>query len=521
MAPIQMVWFKRDTRIRDHWPLLQACRSGAVLAMACDEPSLQQQPDYSARHRGFMDDSLNDLAHELGRLGVPLWRWPGEVLEALTLLRQHLPLAGLWSHEETGNLASYARDRAVLRWCREHGVGWQEFPQFGVVRRLPSRDDWHQHWESTMQAAVSPLPREVMAAELPPALIAATAAAQQALSPNPASSHFGSDAPARQRGGRREAVAVLTDFLQERCTQYRGGISSPLRAPTACSRLSPYLAAGNLSMREVVQATRRRMLMLAEQPDPNAQRTVTALRQFESRLHWHCHFIQKLESEPALEQRCMHPGYEGLRANSAPPAHLAAWMASETGYPLIDACMAMLQHTGWLNFRMRAMLVSFASYNLWLDWPQPAWHLARLFTDYEPGIHYPQIQMQSGVTGINTLRIYNPVKQAQDHDPHGHFVRRWLPALRRVPDAWVFQPWLMPPGLQQQCGVIIGRDYPAPIVDFDSSYRLAKARFSEWRQQPNLKAQARAVYERHGSRAGPQRRNKRPPTRSTQLDLFS
>ncbi|WP_269532863.1 cryptochrome/deoxyribodipyrimidine photo-lyase family protein [Chitinimonas sp. BJYL2] len=509
MAPLHVVWFKRDLRVRDHWPLYRAMQAGQVIALYGEEPALRALPDFSDRHRLFIDQSLAELAHDLSRLGVPLFRWAGEVVDALQVLRACHPLAGLWSHEETGNLASYARDRAVGRWCRDQGVPWQEIPQFGVVRRLASRDDWHAHWSAFMASPIAPLPPP----QATPLLVLHDDTRWQRVQPQAARLET-----AAQPGGRRAAVGVLTDFLTARCQQYRGGISSPLRAPTACSRLSPYLAWGNLSVREVLQATRRQALALGESAE-HAQACVS-LRQFESRLHWHCHFIQKLEMAPALEQHCLHPGYEGLREPGLAGPHYASWAAGETGYPLVDACMAMLTRTGWLNFRMRAMLVSFASYNLWLHWQAPAWHLARLFTDYEPGIHYPQIQMQSGVTGINALRIYNPIKQAQDHDPHGHFVRRWLPALRRVPDAWLFQPWLMPASLQRQVGFRLDVDYPAPIVDFDQSYREAKARFALWRQQPGMREMARQVYERHGSRAKQPVRTAPRAASGRQLGLF-
>ena len=150
--------------------------------------------------------------------------------------------------------------------------------------------------------------------------------------------------------------------------------------------------------------------------------------------------MQKLEDAPEIEKSAMHPLYEDIRQNSHNEAYLQAWQDGKTGYPLIDACMRCLQQTGWLPFRMRAMLVSFASYHLWLDWRITAPHLARLFTDYEPGIHYSQFQMQSGITGINTIRIYNPIKQTDDHDKQGTFIRKWCPELANLPAPYLSEP---------------------------------------------------------------------------------
>ena len=258
-------------------------------------------------------------------------------------------------------------------------------------------------------------------------------------------------------------------------------------------------------MREVVQTTRECQQHLISRGQ-STRGLVAGLKAFESRLHWHCHFMQKLETEPALEFNNLHRGYDGIRESklAQDDAHtrLKAWTRGETGWPLVDACMAMLRQTGWLNFRMRAMLMSTASYLYWLHWREPGLHLAREFLDYEPGIHWPQVQMQSGTTGINTLRIYHPVKQAAHQDPNGVFVRRWLPQLAQVPDSWILQPWLMPSAMQQRVGCVIGRDYPAPLVEIDAAMRHAKMRMSAVRQNDAIKAETSPVVEKHASRRG-------------------
>ena len=167
--------------------------------------------------------------------------------------------------------------------------------------------------------------------------------------------------------------------------------------------------------------------------------------------------------------------------------------------------MRALHHHGWINFRMRAMLVSFASYQLWLHWRPSALHLARLFLDYEPGIHYAQVQMQSGVTGINTFRIYSPIKQVRDQDPSGEFIRRFCPELAHVPAEHLAEPHRMSGEQQLRSGCVIGRDYPEPIVDHGEAYRLARTRMYAVKGSQEAREEARRVFEKHGSRRGPRR----------------
>ncbi|AWI53056.1 deoxyribodipyrimidine photolyase [Aquabacterium olei] len=514
-----LVWFKRDLRTVDHAPLHAAlARHGAagVRCLYVIEPSLWRQPDASARQWAFVRESLIELEQALSRAGCRLMVRQGEVVDVLDALWLEAPFEALLAHEETGNAVTYQRDVAVAQWCTAHGVVFGETPQTGVVRRLRDRNGWHRHWQRFMASPTlrAPMTQDVGRAAAPGLVLPASAALGLT---DGLPRH-------RQRGGREAGMAVLNEFLHDRCGRYRGGISSPLSAPTACSRLSPYLAWGCLSMREVVQATEARMDVLHAQAalDPHAARQHAGLSAFLSRLHWHCHFIQKLESEPELEWRNLHRGYDGLRDETADEARLAALMAGRTGWPLVDACVTMLRETGWLNFRMRAMLVSVATYPLWLHWRPVGLWLARQFVDYEPGIHWSQMQMQAGTTGINTTRVYNPIKQARDQDPQGHFVRRWLPALRRVPDTWLFEPWRMPPDVQQRCGVRVGSDpaadIPLPLVDLETALRTARAQVHAVRARPDVKAAVAGIVERHGSRVnrdgrglGP-RRSRSPAT---------
>ncbi|MEM9375876.1 MAG: FAD-binding domain-containing protein, partial [Pseudomonadota bacterium] len=286
-----------------------------------------------------------------------------------------------------------------------------------------------------------------------------------------------------------------------------------------CSRLSPHLAWGSLSMRETAQAGWARQRQLKADGVKGGWRG--AMSSFQGRLHWRDHFTQKLEDEPALEVRNLHTGCDGLRSAEPDPVRLHAWCAGETGLPFVDACMRALNATGWMNFRMRAMLMAVSSYHLWLDWRQPGEHLARMFTDYEPGIHWPQVQMQSGTTGINTVRIYNPVKQGHDQDPDGAFIRRWVPELAEIPDEHIHTPWTW-----EGAGAYLGKTYPMPVVDHLEAARAARQKVWAVRKGEHFRKTANAIQTKHGSRKSGipmrgQKRRAKPATDQLSLPLDS
>lgn len=487
-----VVWFKRDLRLFDHAALYEAASRGPVLCLYVVEPQLWAQADAARQHFEFILESLRELYVALKAHGGRLHVVSGDMLEVLARLYAAAPFHTLCAHEETGNSWTYARDLAVGRWCQTQQVNWLEYPQFGVVRRLPDRDFWKASWDAHVEQNCFPIPT-LYFVDLPWQEMHAPSAHLLELDLY--------DPPRRQRGGRQVGLSVLSSFLHQRSAHYRGGISSPLSAPDACSRLSPYLSFGCLSLREIMHATAQRMEQLHDQQEQGlSSRIKQGLNAFVSRLYWHCHFIQKLESEPEIEYQNMHRGYDGLRENEINDAHFLAFTQGRTGWPMVDACIAMLRETGWVNFRMRAMLVSVASYPLWLHWRPVGEWLATQFLDYEPGIHWSQMQMQAGTTGINVPRVYNPIKQAHDHDPKGIFVRRWLPYMRKVPDMFLFEPWTMPSDMQETYGVYVGKEIPQPLVDVDISTREAKAKLFGVRGRSEVRAQRGEIVRKHGSR---------------------
>ncbi len=487
-APVQLVWFKRDLRVIDHAPLVEAAARGPVLPLYIVEPEYWQERDASARQWAFVTEGLADLQDGLGALGQPLIIRVGDAVDVLSEIHSQFGVAALWSHEETGNGWTYVRDKRVAAWAREAGIVWHELRQTGVVRRLASRNGWAKAWDRDMAQPILDAPPGLAPLGLDAGHIPSSKSL--GLAPDPC--------PHRQTGTRQVALDTLHSFLNLRGREYRYQMSSPVTAFDASSRMSPHLSWGTISMREVAQHTWARMRELkAEQAeDTRAWRAWRAsMVSFSGRQHWHCHFMQKLEDEPRLEFENLHRAYNGMRPEIADRAKLAAWEKGETGFPFVDACMRALAAHGWINFRMRAMLTSFASYHLWLPWRDSGLHLARQFTDYEPGIHWSQVQMQSGTTGINTMRIYNPVKQGYDQDAEGRFVRAWVPELADVPDAFVHEPWRW-----EDAGALLGKVYPEPIVDNAAAARAAREALSAVRKGSGHRETARKIADKHGSR---------------------
>lgn len=470
---------KRDLRTQDHEPLMLAEKAGVpYFIIFCFEPSIIGHADTSARHLQFQYQSLLLMKAKLNTCGRDVHHFYGEVIDVFTWLSKHFEIAEIFSYRESGIRLTWERDKRVQQWCAERSIRWNQSKRDGIQRGIRNREGWDKQWYGFMHASVirNVYSQEELALPHHPFAIPENLLLEWARYPR----EF-------QPAGEDVAFRYLQSFMETRGVNYNKHISKPAESRVSCGRISPYLAWGNVSVRQVVR------FVLEHEHAASGKRWVDG---FLTRVKWRDHFIQKFEVECDYETRCVNAGYESLVKHNN-QLHVIAWENGLTGFPLIDACMRCLQSTGWINFRMRAMLVSFFCHHLYQDWRNGTYHLARLFLDYEPGIHYPQFQMQAGTTGVNTVRMYNPVKQSHDHDPEGMFIKTWVPELLAVPVEHIHEPHLMSTEEQALCRVQIGTDYPFPIIELALAARHAREAIWGHRKNDEVKAEGKRILITH------------------------
>ena len=472
MLNLDIVWFKRDLRTLDNISLeIAANSSNPVLFIYLFEPSVMNYPDYDSRHLRFIYESLLDMEKKFKSYSLKLNLLKCEAQEFFEEISKKYNVNQVLSYQEIGNNLTFERDMYLLDFFKINNIKWIQHKTNGVIRGLKSRKDWKKKWIDEMNSKISlsdlnlidktevDIPKKIKSYSL----------------------NINNDKNF-QPGGETYAWMYINSFLKERHKGYTKNISSPINSRTSCSRLSPYITYGNVSSKQVYQ-----FFSKSKNRD---------IRSFLSRLQWRCHFMQKFDDEPSMEFDNINTAYNSIR-NEYNKDIISKWKEGKTGIPIIDACMRCLDKTGYLNFRMRAMIVSFAAFNLWQNWKNFSHFLARKFLDYEPGIHYSQIQMQSAVTGINTVRIYNPIKNSVLLDPDGQFIKKWVSELKFIPKEYIHEPWKMTKIEQEMYNFSINENYFSPIIDIEKSRKSASEKIWEIRKGSKSKIYANKIIKKH------------------------
>jgi deoxyribodipyrimidine photo-lyase len=445
-------WIRRDLRLEDNQALALALETAErVIPVFVLDSFLLEGRSRSEKRQAFLFAGLRQLDRDLRARDSRLILRRGRPEEALATLISETGAKVVFAERD---LSPYAkrRDMAVA-----HSIPLVLAP--GVTIQDP---DVLRREDGSARRKFTPFHRAWQDLPMP-----------TARAPSPESLHFESPkdlasvpipeavAPALFPAGEAEAQRRLAAFVSgDPAPIYAYAESRDRLDVDGTSSLSPYLRLGMLAPVRAYTAARRSM---HEAPDAQARRGVEA---WITQLIWRDFFLHTLDASPEMLYRPLKPVYE--RVSWAPNGTgLAAWRSGQTGYPIVDAAMRQLRQVGWMPNRARMIVGSFLSKDLLVDWRSGQEWFMRHLVDGDPAANAGGWQWISGagMDGAPYFRVFNPVLQSKKLDPRGIYIKRWVPELNGVPQAYIHEPWLMPMEVQRESGCTIGRDYPGPIVD--------------------------------------------------------
>ena len=496
-----LYWHKRDFRLIDN-DVLRELEDGSTefIPFYIWEDFLINTYQMSDMHKHVALQAITSTREHYKKYNVQLLEVAGDIISFLKVVKEVYNFDALYSHMEHGTTDTYERDKQVTKWCNANNIKHTQLAPSSVVRGLEMRKHREKYWHKYINSATNTINKLVTVSNneykniensLASFILAKENLYKNIIKSSSENNFDNMLAPVTEKN----AHLTLRDFLKVRSLKYRGNISSPNTALIYGSRLSAHLAWGTISLRYIYRETNKIMAELKRSIDlgintPSDKRQVQSLRGFLSRLHWRDHFIQRLETNSSMPWRALNPVFENIEyvQGAEKEKRLTAWLTGTTGEPLVDACMRCLRQTGFVNFRMRAMCVSYAYYALHIDWRDIGFTLGPMFYDYEPGIHWSQVQMQAGVVGINALRVYSPEKQMLDQDPECIFIKKHIPELKTFTSTEIHNYKKNKLGL-----------YPALIVDFLASSKVMKKTMYDLKKSTENKIEKEMVLAKHGS----------------------
>ncbi len=447
-APV-IWWLRRDLRVNDNAALAAALSTGqAVIPLFILDPVLLRS-EASARVN-FLFAALRSLDEELRQRGSRLLVLRGEPAETLSAFTHQVGAAMVFAEEDYSPYARRRDTAAAKRVPLTLTLGLTVHHPAAVVKAdgkpYTVFTPFSKAWKA-LPASGKPWQAPTRLPEVKSDLFV------QPLPEGAAHPDF----PASER----EAQRRLNEFLAGPAAAYQEDRNRLDLEGT--SSLSPYLRFGLISSRAAVSAVRGKI----SQADP-ADRG--GLETWLNELIWREFYQSILYHFPGVLREAFQPGMRAIRWRSA-AADLAAWQAGQTGYPVVDAAMRQLTGMNWMHNRARMIAASFLVKDLLIDWREGERWFMRHLIDGDPAANNGGWQWTAGVgtDAAPYFRIFNPITQSVKFDPHGAYIRRWLPELRRVPPEFIHQPWLMDLETQRQAGFVLGRDYPYPLVDHAES----------------------------------------------------
>ncbi len=468
---IYLHWFRRDFRVHDNTALAAAARlaDAVVGVFVVDTRWFPATAGCMGPFQaGFWLAALTELRQGLLALNIPLKIvTTADPAAALVAMARQLGADGITFNKEY-EPRQLALDRRLTRLAQDAGVKVRAckdgviFEEFELLTGSESVYHVFSPYKRAWLAALEHNP--VQSTRLPSKSAALRCAADTV--PAPRALGYG-DVKNTLPTGESGAAAMLANFIAQPIREYATQRNFP--AADGSSRLSAHLNAGTISIRQCVLAA-----LHAGAADDKYSDAATWLAE----LIWREFYRMILFHYPHTVTAAFQRRYATL-AWPARPDRVTAWSRGETGYPIVDAAMRSLVATGWMHNRLRMIAAMFLVKDLDVDWRVGENFFRQWLCDYDQASNVGGWQWSAG-TGTDAapyFRVMNPILQGRRFDPHAIFVRRWLPELGQVPGQSIHQPWLMPPSLQKQAGCIIGRNYPAPVVDHGQARQAAIARF--------------------------------------------